>query len=435
MREVGFSRATDHGHADLVILNTCTVTAAADAQARDAIRHIRAANPSARVLVTGCYAQRAPEELAGLAGVEWVVGNSHQSEIPAVLRAAVAAGPPAGAPRGNGGFVSLQMLVAKGLPPATATAFSPLAGPAGAARIITGDIFAQEEVLVAPVDRGAGDRTRPTLKIQDGCNNRCSYCVIPYVRGKSRSLAPDRVVIEIGKLVEAGAKEVVLSGINLGSYGRDLTPRVALLAVVRRVLNETRIDRLRFSSIEPMDVTRDFVEFVAAEPRLAPHFHVPLQSGSDRVLRAMHRWYRAGHYESRIEVIRECLPDAGIGADIIAGYPGESEEDFRATEELIARLPFTYLHVFSFSARPGTAAASLEGQVPAAVVRARARRLREIAAHKSVEFRRSQAGRTLRALTLRPKKGGPGEALTGNFLKVRTFEAHPANTWVDVRIS
>jgi threonylcarbamoyladenosine tRNA methylthiotransferase MtaB len=303
-----------------------------------------------------------------------------------------------------------------------------------AARIVTGDIFMQESVIVAPVERNAAERTRPTLKIQDGCNNRCSYCVIPFVRGKSRSLSPDRVVVEIARLVAAGAKEIVLSGINLGSYGRDLSPRVPLQAVVRRILDETRLDRLRFSSIEPMDITRDFVEFIAAEPRIAPHFHMPLQSGSDRVLRAMHRWYRAAHYERRIEVIRECLPDAAIGADVIAGFPGESDEDFRATEEFIARLPFTYLHVFSFSARPGTAAAAREGQVPPSVIRTRARRLRDLAARKAAEFRRSQSGRTLRALTLRPKKNGATQALTGNFLQVCTAEPHPANTWVDIRI-
>ncbi len=202
-------------------------------------------------------------------------------------------------------------------------------------------------------------RTRPILKIQDGCNNRCSYCVIPFVRGKSRSLPPDFVIGEIRKLVDAGAKEVVLSGINLGSYGRDLTPRVELVKTVRRILDETTLEQLRFSSIEPQDVTEEFIELVASSERVAPHFHVPLQSGSDRILHAMHRWYRSEHYAERIQRIRRHSPGAAIGADVIVGFPGETDEEFQTTVDFIERLPLTYLHVFSFSVRPGTAAASL----------------------------------------------------------------------------
>ena len=188
--------------------------------------------------------------------------------------------------------------------------------------------------------------------------------MIPFVRGRSRSLPPDAVIEEVRKLVAAGAKEIVLSGINLGSYGRDLAPRAELASVVRRILDETALEQLRFSSIEPQDVTEDFVALVAASARIAPHFHVPLQSGSDRILRAMHRWYRAAHYAERIKLIRRMLPDAAIGADVIVGFPGETDEDFRITAEFIERLPFTYLHVFSFSARPGTEAAELGAPVP-----------------------------------------------------------------------
>src|SRR5579862_6514814 len=181
----------------------------------------------------------------------------------------------------------------------------------GPAKILTGDIFEQTAVQVATVAESG--RTRPILKIQDGCNNRCSYCVIPFVRGKSRSLPADFVIAEIRKLVSAGAKEVVLSGINLGSYGRDLAPRASLEGVVRRILNETELERLRFSSIEPQDVTEGFVALVAESGRIAHHFHVPLQSGSNRILRAMHRWYRAELYAERMTLIRRLLPDAGIG--------------------------------------------------------------------------------------------------------------------------
>src|SRR5208282_584863 len=187
---------------------------------------------------------------------------------------------------------------------------------------------------------------------------------------------PGAVMEEVRNLVAAGAKEIVLSGINLGAYGRDLAPRVELATVVRRILAETSLEQLRFSSIEPQDVTEDFVALAASSPRIAPHFHVPLQSGSDRILRAMHRWYRAEHYAERLRVIRRYLPGAAIGADVIVGFPGETEEEFQATVEFIERLPFTYLHVFSFSERPGTEAAKLPDRVPHGAIRERARNLR-----------------------------------------------------------
>ena len=414
----GLERVGDHGSAELVVLNTCTVTGAADAQAREAIRHIHAANRNARILVTGCYAQRAPEELARLDGVEWVVGNSHQPAIADLVLRAVAQRSP-----GAAGFV-----------PASVLADPELSLARGPAKILTSDIFQVTGVVLEPLDGVESGRTRPTLKIQDGCNNRCSYCVIPFVRGNSRSLAPGRVIAEIGSLVSAGAREIVLSGINLGSYGRDLTPRVPLDKLIRRVMGETSLEQLRLSSIEPMDVTQDFVEMIAGEQRIARHFHMPLQSASDPVLKAMHRWYRAAHYERRVEIIRELLPDAAIGADLIAGFPGETERDFRATLDFVERLPFSYLHVFSFSVRPGTAAVHLEDQVPPPVIRERARILRDLGQRKSARFRAANAGKNLRALTLMHRGEAWTEALTGNYLKLRVAGDWPANIWLDVRV-
>lgn len=419
----GLAPTDEHASADVVVLNTCTVTAAADAQAREAVRKIHRANPAARIIVTGCYAQRAPEELATLEGVEWVVGNSHQAEI-----ARLACGGPSGALQSDAAFV-----------PLAESAGDSLSLARGPAKILTGDIFAQATVPFTGSDTALfaaqADRTRPIVKIQDGCNNRCSYCVIPFVRGRSRSVPPDDVVHEVSRLSAAGAREIVLSGINLGSYGRDLPPRVPLSEVVRRLLDETPIEQIRFSSIEPQDVTKDFVALVAGCERIAPHFHVPLQSGSDRILRAMHRWYRAEHYAERIAVVRRMLPDAAIGADVIVGFPGESEDDFHATCELIERLPFTYLHVFSFSARPGTAAERLTDTVPAGEIRERARALRALGQKKAAEFRARQVGRSLRALTL--KYHGPDwtQALTGNYLKVRVPGLHAANEWHRVCVS
>jgi threonylcarbamoyladenosine tRNA methylthiotransferase MtaB len=296
-------------------------------------------------------------------------------------------------------------------------------------------------VLVAPAAAGAG-RTRPVLKIQDGCNNRCAYCVIPFVRGRSRSLEPARVKEEVCALAAAGAREVVLSGINLGAYGRDLAPRVPLRDLLSRLVEETPIERLRLSSIEPMDVTLDLVDLVArcgGSGRIAPHFHVPLQSGSDTMLAAMHRWYRAAHYAERILRVAERLPGAAIGADVICGFPGETEEDHGRTVELIERLPFTYLHVFSYSSRPGTKAAALAQAVAPVVIRGRARALRALFARKAATFRAAQNGTRHRVLTLERTGTDPvgrawTAALTGNYLHVRVPGRWPSNSWLDVRL-
>ena len=423
----GYHRLAADDLANLVVLNTCTVTAAADAQTRDAIRKIHRANPLARIVVTGCYAQRAPEELASIPGVSWVVGNSHQAEIPRIVDEEFA--PPAIAkqgPRSDGSFYPLSRLDS-----------DPLSIARAPAKIITGNIFADASISLSAVTAGEGDRTRPILKVQDGCNQRCAYCVIPSVRGRSRSLPPDAVIGEVLRLANAGAKEIVLSGINLGSYGRDLDLRAGLPGLVGRILSETPLEQLRFSSIEPMDVTQDFVDLVASSERLAPHFHMPLQSGSDRVLRNMRRWYRADHYARRLELIHERLPNAAIGADVIVGFPGESDADFQATLAFVAAHPFSYLHVFSYSARPGTAAAQSTEQVGPAEIRVRARALRALAAEKAAEFRGAQAlaGGTLRGLTLHRRGENWTEAITGNYLKMRVAGHWDANQWVEARIS
>ena len=411
LRELGCIAAAELQSADFVVLNTCTVTAAADAQARDAIRIIHAASPGSRIIVTGCYAQRAPEELAALPGVAHVVGNSHKPEIPRLLTTI------SGAPVVPQQHDSV---------------------PYHSAPILSGDIFALSDVLVAPVLGGEGNHTRPTLKIQDGCNSRCSFCVIPFVRGRSRSLPAATVLAEIQRLADSGFREIVLSGINLGTYGRDLTPRVEFLDLLQRVLNETTLERLRISSIEPLDVTQDLIGLFASTERIAPHFHMPLQSASNRILAAMHRWYRAEHYARRVELIRQRLPHAAIGADVITGFPGETEDEHAATLRFIEDRPFTYLHVFSYSVRPGTRAALLPDHIPGEIIKRRARELRALGDRKSAEFRGSQVGRTLRVLTLhRNPKDQPAytPALSGNYLSVMVPEALPHNRWVNVGVT
>jgi threonylcarbamoyladenosine tRNA methylthiotransferase MtaB len=305
-------------------------------------------------------------------------------------------------------------------------------------KILTGNIFDRTEFLSAPVLGGESNHTRPTLKIQDGCDSRCSYCVIPFVRGKSRSLPPDAVIQEIQSLTQSGYREIVLSGINLGTYGGDLSPRIEFEPLLRRILNETAVERLRISSIEPLDVTQDLIDLFAGTGRIAQHFHMPLQSASDRILAAMHRWYRAEHYARRVELVHERLPHAAIGADVITGFPGESEDDHAATMAFIERLPFTYLHVFSFSERPGTKATALSNEVPGVIIKRRARELRALSEKKSAAFRHSQLGRTLRLLTLRPGDSADGlhedatPALSSNYLRVRVYGTYPANHWLDV---
>jgi threonylcarbamoyladenosine tRNA methylthiotransferase MtaB len=445
--ERGMSRASSAKNAAVVVLNTCTVTNGADQDARAAIRRVRRQNPEARIVVTGCYAQRAPEEIAALPGVDLVVGNSHKHRL-----AEIALPHPIGT-NAQQTFIPLSAL-------------SSLIGspkPEAGSPIHVSDIFAHTELLAAPVFDAANERTRPNLKIQDGCDNRCSFCVIPYVRGQSRSLTIDRIVCEMKTLVNAGYREVVISGINLGRWGRDLDLRpqtsdlgqtatvevdelrsevhglrsvsreAKLTDLIRAILAETNLEKLRISSVEPMDWSDELISLVASSPRIAKHAHVPMQSGSDAVLRRMHRRYRPWHYREKIENIHAAMPNAAIGADVMVGFPGETDSEFVATRQMIEDLPFTYLHVFTYSARPGTPAAEMPDQIPVHKARERNRILRELAAEKKLAFMRSFVGKTLEAITLNvvgsDEVGEFTECLTDNYLKLRLRGRHEANRW------
>lgn len=436
--ERGYAPSMDANSAEVVVVNTCTVTAAADLQARQSVCAIHRKNPAARVIVTGCYAQRAPQELAALEGVSWVVGNSHKPEIPRIIEEMDKSGQSEMMQRQEPAL-DLSSDAREGFVPLSAIASQPQSLARRPARVLIGDILEQQGFLAAPVEGGEAGHTRPVLKIQDGCNKRCSYCVIPQVRGRSRSLAPGSVIEEIRKLCAGGAREVVLSGIDLGNYGRDLAPHAHLGETLRRILDETPLERLRVSSVEPMDVTADVIAIFAASERMARHVHMPLQSGSDRVLRAMHRWYRAEHYARRVELVREWLSEAAIGADVIAGFPGETEADHQATIAFIERLPLTYLHVFSFSARPGTVAADLRECVPDQVIARRARELRALGEKKKAAFQAEQIGRAMRVLTLNRRgqgaRGSWTRALSSNYLDAHVPGEWPANQLVDLRIT
>jgi len=425
LSESGLQRAGTVAEAEVVVLNTCTVTSSADQDARAAIRRIHRNNPAARILVTGCYAQRAPEEIAGIEGVSLVVGNSHKHRL-----AEIAA---------SNGFVSLNTLVEESQETSATATFT----PGHRAQIVVEDIFAHTMLMAAPVFDSDNEKTRPNLKVQDGCNNRCAFCVIPFVRGRSRSLPLGEVLSNVDQLVANGYQELVLSGINLGKWGRDLRTASEVNSAVRSlrftdllraILERSDVSLLRISSVEAMDWSDELIELMAATTRIARHAHVPLQSGSDRILRLMHRRYRPWHYEDRIRRIRAAMPTAAIGADVMVGFPGESEEDFEETRAFIERLPFTYLHVFTYSSRPGTPSAEMPSQVPVQTARARNRVLRELAARKKHEFQQQFVGGTQRALTLTQISNGRTEALTDNYQKLWIAGELPSNRLLTARI-
>jgi threonylcarbamoyladenosine tRNA methylthiotransferase MtaB len=380
LEERGFVAVNERTEADLVVLNTCTVTHAADLDARRTIRSVHRDHPDAEILVTGCYAQRAPEELAQLEGVRWVVGNSHKIQIAEIVS-------------GRREEYHGQILV--------------------------GDISAQTGFLANPVRDAYEDR----------CGNRCSFCIIPSVRGRSRSAPLDRVLKQVRDLAERYC-EIVLSGINLGRWGRDLPGNLRFIDLVSAILRETTLPRLRLSSVEPMDWSDALLELVARAPRIAKHVHLPLQSGCDAVLKRMFRKYRTRHYASRLEIAHRLMPDAAMGADVMTGFPSETEAEFEESMRFIEQQPFTYLHVFTYSERPGTLAAEQGQPVPIEVRRERTRILRKLSDRKNFEFRRRMIGKTLSAVTL----DQDGIALTSNFLKVQMAHPRPSNQIVDLEI-
>lgn len=416
--------------ADVIVVNTCSVTAEADREARAFIRRAHRRNPEARIVVTGCYAQRAPEELAGLPGVAAVVGNSHKALAPEIVERVIRpAGRRVGEAAGQhvGGFVDLRAV---------------MAGGSGAAPIFVDDRFAHsflEEAQVVP-----GTQTRPNLKIQEGCGNRCTFCVIPQTRGGSRSLDAEKVLGQVRGFVAAGGNELVLSGINLGRWGRDWHPRMTLAGLVRTILLETELPRLRLSSIEPMDWSEELIGLMRdfGGLRLARHAHLPLQSGSDAVLRRMHRRYRPWHYAEKVEQLFQAAgPELTLGADVMVGFPGETDREFAETCDFIARLRFGYLHLFPFSPRPATRAWQLyeASPVPAEAVEERMAELRRIREEKMRLHRSAFVGRTVPCLTLNTpeplRREGWSAALSDNFLPVRVAGEYEANRMVRVRVN
>ncbi|MBZ5536795.1 MAG: tRNA (N(6)-L-threonylcarbamoyladenosine(37)-C(2))-methylthiotransferase MtaB [Acidobacteriia bacterium] len=414
-----FEKAPSIADARIVILNTCTVTAAADRDARQTVRRVRRENPQAKIVVTGCYAQRAPEEIRQLPGVYCVVGNSHKHLLAQIVDQKMASG--------------LQEAATDDPPDANERSLA----PSCTAEVYIDQFTRFEKTpFVGQALFAATERTRPSLKIQDGCDANCSFCIIPAVRGRSRSLPPDEVLKQVESLAAEGYKELVLSGIHLGSYGRDLKARSSLLSLLEALENVKDLCRIRLSSIEPLEVSEGVIDHVTRSRRFAKHLHIPLQSGVDRILRLMRRPYTSDQYAQVVCSIRRKIPDAAIGADVITGFPGETEEEHRATMAFIERSPLTYLHVFSFSPRPGTLAAEMHGQVSPQVIKHRSQELRDLGKRKKFEFQQQMVGRVLSVVTLDRADHDFTDAMSENFLAVHVEgPAIDPNQIVEVKIS
>jgi threonylcarbamoyladenosine tRNA methylthiotransferase MtaB len=383
------AHAVSSDRADLVIVNTCSVTASADQGARQTIRRVARENPSATIVATGCYATRCADEIAALPGVAAVIRNDDKT--PATF------------------FRTLSSALGNDARGARGPLLAPLApgdGPCG-----------------RPLAPGLMGRTAWTLRVQTGCEERCSYCIIPTTRGASRSRSPGDIQAEVERVMDAGYKEIVITGVHLGSYGRDLRPGSSLSTLVMSLALSPGV-LFRISSLEPMDFPVEILDLES----IAPHFHLPLQHASNRILRLMRRPYSIEYYRSLVEKIRERLPHAAIGSDVIAGFPGETDVDFEELTSHLERSPLTHLHVFPYSDRPGTVAASLPGKVHGSVIKARAQRLREISRVLSEGFRAAQRGTTRPALTIEDGS----IAITDNYFRVPSPAGHSRNEWVSV---
>lgn len=375
----GFALVSFRSPADVYIINTCTVTASSDFQARQLIRRAKRTNPQAKIIVTGCYAQVAATDIAALPGVNLVVGNSHKHTIPDLLEKSVI----------------------------------------NSNSTLSNDIFQQKHFCAMPLANFSG-RTRAFLKIQDGCNSFCSYCIVPFARGKSRSLPPESVLAAVTKFVQNGYNEIVLTGIHLGTYGYDLNPPTNLTGVLRQIMNCCKNVRYRLSSIEPGEITDELLHLLNKEDILCPHLHIPLQSGDDKILQLMRRNYDSHFYRMLIEKISAAVSDVTIGVDVMVGFPGEGDVEFNNTLQLLQELPIAYLHVFPYSERPGTAAQKLYPQVLENIKKKRVSILRNLSSKKRNEFALRFLGKNLDVLVekTKDKKTGLRKGFTKNYFPV-----------------
>ena len=391
-QEAGFLLVKSSTQADVVVLNSCTVTANSDSKARQYLRRTRRANPNALVVATGCYAERAGDDLSAMEAVSLVLDNRNKQHLVAAVAAKLNITPP------------------------TAPGRAPQSAPSAPLELL---------------------RTRAMVKIQEGCDQVCAYCIVPKVRGRERSIPPDEIIAEINARATTGRREVVLTGTQLGTYGFDL-PDTHLLELIKRVLAETTVDRLRISSLQAQEITPELLE-LWQDPRLCPHFHIPLQSGSNTILQSMRRRYDTAQFAETVQLVRSRIPDAGITTDIIVGFPGEGVREFAESYSFAESVDFSDMHVFPYSIRPGTTAAHLGGQVEDSVKKERTAEMLELAAMKMRAFRLGSLQQIRPVLwnmnrTKEPSGGWSG--LTDNYLQVRTQHAGDlANSITDVRLT
>ena len=391
------------GEADVYVVNTCSVTARADASARKAVRRIHAENPEAKIVVTGCYAQRAPDELAGLPGVSLVLGAADRGRVVDELARTQAGGAP---------------------------------------RLAVAPIAEARKFLEVPITE-MRERRRAFVKVQEGCNESCSFCIVPQTRGVSRSRAPEAVLAQVRRLVDGGYPEIVVTGVHAGGYGLDLGglggfdpdrrtgadlpgrgvgSRRPLVDLIERILAVPGLERFRLSSIEPASVDDDLVSLMAAEERFARHFHIPMQSANDEVLSRMRRRYTAAGFRRLVEGIAERVPDCGIGTDVICGFPGETDAAFEDTFDALAELPVTYVHPFTYSPRPGSESAAWKDDVPSEVKKRRVGALKRLSRDKGRMFRERHLGRVAGVLP----EGPDGSGWTDNYIRVQMAGSDPA---------
>jgi threonylcarbamoyladenosine tRNA methylthiotransferase MtaB len=382
LESCGWLRASDKEASEIFIINTCTVTQKASMQSRQAVRQAIRAHSNSRIVVTGCYAQTEPETIRKIKGVHYIIGNADKHRIGEVIAAD--------------------------------------RNTANSQTVSIGSEMRQAKSLKSAFTGVTGSRTRPLLKIQDGCNAFCSYCIVPYARGPSRSLPVANILKAIIELAGAGYRETVLTGIHVGHYGRDLNPETSLCELLQCIEQLSSAVRVRLSSIEPLELTDALITRVAGSPRFCDHFHIPLQSGDDLILEKMKRPYRAIDFRNLVAKIRRRIPDAAIGVDTLIGFPGETDAAFSNTYELIRESPITYLHVFPFSARPGTPAARYPDRVPSSVLKKRCAQMRELGKTKRLNFYKQFIGKRLEILveTTRHTSTGLLKGLASNYIPV-----------------
>ena len=396
-RDGGWRTVGPREEADVYVVNTCSVTARADATARKAIRRLHQQHPDSRILVTGCYAQRAPEEIAALPGVSLILGAADRANVVRELESS----------------------------------------RVGELRQVVSDIDAAREFLDVPITEMM-EHSRAYVKVQEGCDEGCTFCIVPQTRGRSRSREPERVLAQVEGLIDAGYVEIVVTGVHVGDYGLDLAPgRRRLTELLRRVLDTPGIERLRLSSIEPASVSPELVDLMAAESGFARHFHIPFQSGSNRVLRRMKRRYRAEQFVELIQTIAERIPGCGIGTDVICGFPGETDEDFQSTFDRLAELPITYVHPFTYSVRPGSEAERFGDHVAGDVKKRRTRSLKRLSGDKIRAFQADHLGEVMPVLVEGDRRGGSRRLAgwTDNYLRVELGEGEARTAIEPVRIT